>query len=80
MRMGINPIKIEEIVQIGEEYYIKGQNFTEYSKVSLDGEPLKTVYLGPTLLGLKEEVDPEDVVNMKISQVEKNDVILSTTE
>lgn len=80
MRMGINPIKIEEIVQIGENYYIKGQNFTEYSKVSLDGEPLKTIYLGPTLLGLKEEVDPEDVVNMKISQVEKNDVILSTTE
>ncbi len=80
MRMGINPIKIEEIVLIGEDYYIKGQNFTEYSKVSLNGKPLKTVYLGPTLLGLKEEVDPEDVVNMKISQVEKNDVILSTTE
>ena len=80
MRMGINPIVIEEIVMIGEDYYIKGQNFTEYSKVSLDGEPLKTVYLGPTLLGLKEEVDPEDVDRMKISQVEKNDVILSTTE
>ena len=80
MTMGVNPIKIEEIVQIGEDYYIKGQNFTEYSKVSLDGKPLKTVYLGPTLLGLKEEVDPEDVANMKISQVEKNDVILSTTE
>lgn len=80
MRMGINPIRIEEIVMIGEDYYIKGENFTEYSKVSLNGEPLKTVYLGPTLLGLKEEVDPEDVANMKISQVEKNDVILSTTE
>lgn len=80
MRMGINPIRIEEIVMIGEDYYIKGENFTEYSKVSLNGEPLRTVYLGPTLLGLKEEVDPEDVANMKISQVEKNDVILSTTE
>lgn len=80
MKMGVSPIKIDEIVQVGENYYIKGQNFTEYSKVSLDGKPLKTIYLGPTLLGLKEEVDPEDIADMKISQVEKNDVILSTTE
>lgn len=80
LKMGIYDIKIDEIVQIGEDYYIKGENFTEYSKVSLDGEPLKTIYLGPTLLGLKEEVDPDDVSRMKISQVEKNDEILSTTE
>lgn len=80
LKMGIYDIKIDEIVQIGEDYYIKGENFTEYSKVSLDGEPLKTIYLGPTLLGLKEKVDPDDVSRMKISQVEKNDEILSTTE
>ena len=78
--MGVKDIKIDEIVKIGENYYIKGQNFTEYSKVSLDGEILSTVYLGPTILALKEEVDPEDVSKMKISQVEKNKEILSTTE
>ena len=80
MKMGIYDIKIKEVVQVGEVYYIKGQNFTEYSKVSLDGKPLNTIFLGPTLLGLKEKVDPERVADMKISQVEKNDVILSTTE
>ncbi len=80
MKMGIYDIEIEEVVQVGEVYYIKGQNFTEYSKVSLDGKPLKTIFLGPTLLGLKEEVDPDRVADMKISIVEKNDVILSTTE
>lgn len=80
LQMGVYEIKIKEIVKIGDDYYIKGENFTEYSKVSLDGEPLKTVYLGPTILGLKEEVDPSDVDRMKISQVEKNDEILSTTE
>lgn len=80
MKMGIYDIKIKEVVQVGDVYYIKGQNFTEYSKVSLDGKPLKTIFLGPTLLGLKEDVDPERVGDMKISQVEKNDVILSTTE
>lgn len=80
MRMGIRPIKIEDIVKIGEDYYIKGQNFTEYSKISLDGEVLSTIYLGPTILGLKEKVNPEDIDRMKISQVEKNKEILSTTE
>ena len=78
--MGVKDIKIDEVVKIGENYYIKGQNFTEYSKISLDGEILKTVYLGPTILALKEEVDPADVSRMKISQVEKNKEILSTTE
>lgn len=80
MKMGVKDIKIDEIVQIGEKYYIKGQNFTEFSKISLDGEVLKTVYLGPNILALNEQVDPNDVDKMKVSQVEKNKEILSTTE
>ncbi len=80
LKMGVKDIKIDEVVQIGENYYIKGENFTEYSKISLDGKILKTVYLGPTILALKEEVDPADVSRMKVSQVEKNKEILSTTE
>lgn len=80
MKMGVKDIKINEIVQIGEDYYIKGENFTEYSKISLNGKVLDTVFLGPTILALKEEVDPEDAAKMKVSQVEKNKEILSTTE
>ncbi len=80
LKMGVKDIKIDEIVKIGDDYYIKGQNFTEFSKISLDDKILDTVYLGPTILALKEEVDPEDVSKMKISQVEKYDEILSTTE
>ncbi len=80
MKMGVKEIKIEKIVKIGENYYIKGENFTEYSKISLDGKVLKTVYLGPTILALNEEVDSKDVSKMKVSQVEKNKEILSTTE
>lgn len=80
MRMGVKEIKVEEVVQIGKNYYIKGENFTEYSKINLDGKILKTIYLGPTLLGLLEEVEPDSVDRMKVSQVEKNKEILSTTE
>ena len=80
LKMGVKTIKVDEVVQIGEDYYIKGQNFTEYSKISLDGKILDTVYLGPTILALKDDVDPEDAGRMKVSQVEKNEKILSTTE
>lgn len=80
LKMGVKDITIDKVIKIGDKYYIKGKNFTEYSKVNLDGEILKTVYLGPTLLGLKEEVDPDDVSKMKVSQVEKNNEILSTSE
>ena len=41
---------------------------------------MKTTYLGPTILALSEEVDPARVKEMKVSQVEKNKEILSTTE
>ncbi len=80
MRMGIKPIKINEVVQVGDKFYLKGENFTEYSKISLDGEILSTIFLGPNILGLLEEVEPEDVERMKVSQVEKNKEVLSTTE
>ncbi len=81
MKMGVKDITIDEVVNINGSYYIKGQNFTEYSKVTLDGETLNTIYLGPNLLGLLEEVDPDDAENMKVSQIDRsNKEIISTTE
>ena len=82
LKMVIREIKITGIVEIGGRLYIKGENFTEQSKISLDGEVLDTIYLGPTVLGLLEKVDPEDVARMKVSQVDRNSSsdILSTTE
>ncbi len=80
LQMGVNEIKITSIVQIGDKYYIQGENFTSYSKVNLDGSILDTTYISSTLLELEEEVDPSAVVRMKVSQVEKKKEILSTTE
>ena len=41
---------------------------------------LMDAYLGPTILELNETVDRDAVDRMKVSQVEKNKEILSTTE
>lgn len=79
--MGAKDITIDEVVKIGSKYYLKGKNFTQYSKVTLNGKELNTIYLGENVLGLLEEVDPEDAVDMKVSQIEnKSGEILSTTE
>ena len=51
----------------------------EYT-VTLDGKKLDTTYLSPTLLALEEDVDPEVSDRLKVSQIEKYDEILSTTE
>ena len=81
LKMGVNDITIDDVVKIGEVYYIKGKNFTQYSKITLNGKELKTIYLGENILGLLEDVDPEEAANMKVSQIEtKNKEILSTTE
>lgn len=80
MKMGVKEIKVERVVEVGKKYYIKGQNFTPFSKISIGDKVLDTIFLGPTVLGLLEEVKPEDVSKMKVSQVEKNNEILSTTE
>jgi len=79
MRMGYKKIKIDGIISIGKKYYIKGQNFTEHSTVSLNGKVLKTVYLSPTLLGLSEKIDQKDVKKLRVSQIDsKDETILST--
>lgn len=81
MKMGVKDITIDEVVKIGDKYYIKGQNFTEYSKITLNGKTLKTIYLGTNILGVLEDVNPEDASKMKVSQIEtKSNEILSTTE
>lgn len=80
LKMGVKEIKVDGIFVVGDKYYIKGQNFTPYSKISINDKVLDTIFLGPTILSLLEEVDPDNVSKMKVSQVEKNKEILSTTE
>ena len=81
MKMGVKQVKIFRVIEVRGKYYIKGENFTEYSKVTLRGQTLSTIYLSPNLLGLEEEVDPDDVKDMKVSQIDPtNKEIISSTE
>lgn len=81
MKMGVKTIKVKKVVEVAGKYYIRGENFTEQSKITLHGKTLSTKYLTPQLLVLKTKVDPSEAKNMKVSQVDKSDnTIISTTE
>lgn len=73
MRMGYRAIKIKDVIQIGDKYYIRGKNFTERSIITLDDKQLSTVYLSPTLLALNETIEDEDVEKLVVAQVDKSD-------
>jgi phosphoglycerol transferase MdoB-like AlkP superfamily enzyme len=79
MKMGHKTIKIKDLIKIGDRYYIRGNNFTERSIISIDGKQLSTVYLSPTLLALNETIDPEDIGKLEVSQVDKSKETILTT-
>ena len=81
IQFGTKEIKINEVNKIGNKYYIMGENFTEHSRITLNGEVLSTIYLSPTLIGLNEKVEAKDVKYMKVSQIDtKSKEILATCE
>ncbi len=79
MKMGHKSIKIKDLVKIGERYYLRGENFTERSIISMEGKQLSTVYLSPTLLALNESIDPQDIDKLEVSQVDKSKETVLTT-
>ena len=79
MQMGHKKISIKDVVKIGDRYYIRGKNFTERSIISMNGRQLSTVYLSPTLLALNEDIDPDDIGKLEVSQVDKSEEEILTT-
>lgn len=80
MKMGIRPIKITDAIEVGGHKYIKGENFTGYSHISIDGHLVDTVYLDPQTLRIPDDADITDLSKIQVSQIEKNNAILSTSE
>ena len=81
MRMGVAPITMSSISQTGDIWYIAGENFSPYCRVTTsDGDLLKTTYLSPWLLEVEEDPGTTAVEDLLISVVDKHHEILSDTE
>ncbi len=83
LQMGVRPIQVTDYIQLLDSWYIVGENFTQYSKATVDGEILETEFLNGHLLRvlddemIQEVSSPDDI---KISQVEAYREVLSVTE
>ena len=79
MQMGIAPIEISKVDVIGGSIYVQGNNFTEYSKVMLNGKKQETVYLNRNTL-MVADVQPEDMDRIYVAQMAGRSEQLSHTE
>jgi hypothetical protein len=80
LQMGFAPICIDEVLEVDGVHYIYGRGFTPYSKVSVGDKVFETEFLSPGALRVLEDVDEDEVAALQVSQVEKNNEILSSTE
>lgn len=80
IQMGIHPIKITNADVIAGSLYVHGENFTEYSKVALNGkEQEETVFLNRNTLMVPDLV-PEDMDRISVMQLTEISEYLSETD
>ncbi len=88
LEMGIEEIRIQEVYMkaslITEDeplLYVRGQNFTEWSKIAINGKEVETIFLNERLLAATKLPDSErGWYYIKVCQQGNDEVILSETE
>ena len=88
MKMGVEEIRIRDVYMkkslITEDeplLYIFGQNFTEWSKIAINGETVETIFLNDQLLATPELFKSEDgMYYITVRQQGNDEIVLSETE
>jgi len=88
MTMGLDKIRIREVYKknslIAEEeplLYLYGQNFTQWSKIAINGETVETIFLTDRLLATPELPKSEDgMYRITVRQQGNDEIVLSETE
>ena len=80
MQMGVSKIQVTDLYQRSGAWYVRGENFSPYCKVTVDGKILETTYITPTLLRIEEDPGTENYEDLVISVVDMHKEVLSDTE
>lgn len=88
LQMGVDEVQIREVyvkktlVTENEPLmYITGDNFTEWSKIAVNGEEVETIYLNRRLLAATELPESEDgIYTITVRQQGNDEFVLSETE
>lgn len=79
LKMGVKDIIVTDAYEEDGNIYIKGQNFTNSSKVNINNSDLTTVYIDPNTLMVEGET-LEDQDKIRVKQVTVTDHTLSKSE
>ena len=77
MTMGSVPITIDAAAYEYGRLLVTGENFTEYSKIVADGQPVQTAYVDEGRVVALMDAAPQTVA---VAQVAKDETILSITD
>ncbi|MGX8706050.1 MAG: LTA synthase family protein, partial [bacterium] len=77
MTMGSVPIAISNANAEYGRLLVTGENFTEFSRIVANGQPLQTAYVDPTRIVAPLDGDAPE--NFTVAQIAKDDTVLSET-
>lgn len=78
IKMGIDDIVINLVEQDGENVFVHGENFTEYSSIFLDGKLIDSKYLNESTMEIPQYTI-EDNAKVEVSQLGNKQSRLSTS-
>lgn len=79
IKMGLNEIYISSIEISPNKVFIRGKNFTEFSKITINDKRIETKFISSTMLEIKEEnISIGDVI--VVNQIGKDNIILSSSK
>jgi phosphoglycerol transferase MdoB-like AlkP superfamily enzyme len=80
MKMGMSDIKITGMYERDGYWYVQGENFSPYCKVSVHEKLLDTSYINTTLLRINEDPGVDSYLDLGVSVVDMHKEVLSDTE
>ena len=80
MKMGVAKITVDGMYQQGDYWYVQGENFSPYCKITVDGDLLDTTYINSALVRINEDPGTTDYRDLFVSVVDMHKEILSDTE
>ena len=78
LKMGVLDINLIDYNVQASNLYLKGENFTQWSRIYINDDPVETVYIDENTL-MTESIEIEDGDSLSVRQVSKGKEVLSST-
>ena len=79
LQMGLYPVAVHYAVATADGLLVLGENFTEWSRLCVDGRDMETTFVNSHIL-LVPEFAPEETCELTVEQAGKDRLVLSVSE